>query len=204
MIIVRIAKITLSSVVLFLLISELLQISYARTDSRVQKNSIGRMSVKPIKSISSGEKAKPGLPIRLHIPKIHVSAMVESVGLASNGDMDITKNMENVAWFELGQRPGEKGSAVIAGHYGWTKGKALVFNNLHKLRKGDTLYIEDEKGGIVHFVVREIQEYDPEADASEMFGSSDGKSHLTLITCQGWNKTTQRYSKRLVVFTDQE
>ena len=144
-------------------------------------------------------------PSRLNIPKINVDAEVEYVGLAPDGTMDAPKNSDDVAWFEIGPRPGENGSAVIAGHYGWKNRKASVFDNLHKLRKGDKIYIENDDGEVISFVVRESRRYDPKADASDVFGSSDGESHLNLVTCEGiWDKASASYSKRLVVFADKE
>jgi LPXTG-site transpeptidase (sortase) family protein len=155
--------------------------------------------------ISKQEQVSFGLPLRLKIPKINVDAAIEYVGLTPDGAMDIPKSPDEVVWFELGQRPGENGSAVIAGHYGWKDGKAAAFDNLDQLRKGDKLYIEDDKGVIISFVVRESRKYDPSADASEVFSLNDGKSHLNLITCEGvWNKDSGSYSQRLVVFTDKE
>lgn len=159
---------------------------------------------------SKQEKANAGLPalpvgrpVRLKIPGINVDAAVEHVGLTSDGTMNIPKNPDDVAWFMLGSRPGEKGSAVIAGHYGWKDGKASVFDDLYKLRKGDKLFVEDDKGVTISFVVRESRRYDPKADASDVFDSNDGKSHLNLITCKGvWDKVSQSYSERLVIFTD--
>jgi len=146
-----------------------------------------------------------GLPIILKIPKINVESGIEYVGLTSDGAMDVPKNQDNVAWFKLGQRPGEDGSAVIAGHYGLKDGKPSVFDNLHKLVKGDKLYIEDDQGKAISFVVREIKSYDPQANATEVFNSNDGKSHLNLITCEGtWDEIFKTYSQRLVVFTDRE
>lgn len=151
------------------------------------------------------EQASVELPVRLKIPKINVDAPVEQVGLAPDGAMEVPKERANVAWFNLGQRPGENGSAVIAGHYGWKNGKASAFDNLYKLRKGDKLYIEDGNGATITFVVRESRRYDPQADASAVFGSNDGKAHLNLVTCEGeWDKVSKTYSKRLVVFTDKE
>ena len=44
---------------------------------------------------------------------------VEDVGLTPGGAMDVPKGPSDVAWFDLGPRPGEVGSAVIAGHEGW-------------------------------------------------------------------------------------
>lgn len=151
------------------------------------------------------EQSRFGLPTRLKIPSINVNAPVEYVGLTQDGAMDVPQERANVAWFNLGQRPGENGSAVIAGHYGWENMEESVFDDLHKLRKGDKLYIEDEKGEVITFVVRESRRYDPDADASEVFGSSDGKAHLNLVTCEGvWDKVSKTYSKRLVVFADKE
>ena len=144
-------------------------------------------------------------PVRLKIPSINVDAPVEYTGLTSDGAMDVPKGPVDVAWFNLGPRPGENGSAVIAGHYDWKNNIPAVFDNLHKLRKGDKIYIEDEKGANIVFVVREIQIYGKNEDASGVFGSSDGKAHLNLITCTGvWNKAKKTYSDRLIVFTDKE
>lgn len=147
-----------------------------------------------------------GLPARLEIPVIDVDAAVESLGLTSQGNMDTPKGPDDVAWYNLGNRPGENGSAVIAGHYGtWKNGKGSVFDNLHKLKKGDSIYIEDEKGESISFVVREIRNYEPSADATDVFSSDDEGSHLNLITCEGtWNKDSKSYSERLVVFADKE
>lgn len=149
--------------------------------------------------------APTGEPIRLKISKLKVDAAVEPVGLNQNGLMDIPKDPNNVAWFNLGPHPGENGSAVIAGHSGWKDGRALVFDNLSKLSKGDLVNIEDDKGKVITFIVRESRKYDPKADTTDIFGSSDGKVHLNLFTCDGtWNDTSSSYPDRLVVFTDKE
>ncbi|MDO8486144.1 MAG: class F sortase [Candidatus Staskawiczbacteria bacterium] len=146
------------------------------------------------------------MPIFLKIPKINVDVAFEYVGVTSDGAMDVPKGPDNVAWFKLGPKPGEIGSSVISGHYGtWENGKGSVFDNLYKLRKGDKIYIENDRGVIISFVVRESRRYDPNENASEVFISSDGKAHLNIITCDGvWNEIYKTYSKRLVVFADKE
>lgn len=154
-------------------------------------------------------EAKPeniNLPVRLKIPGIGVNATIESLGLTSDGAMDTPKGADSVGWYALGTRPGEKGSAVITGHYGaWKNGQGSVFDDLHKLNKGDKLSIEDDKGMIIFFVVREIRNYDPNADAVDVFSSDDDQAHLNLITCEGaWNETLKSYPERLIVFTDKE
>ena len=156
-------------------------------------------------ALSNQEQIITGLPIRFKIPKINIDSLVEYVGLTSGGAMDVPKNREDVAWFELGPRPGEDGTAIIAGHYGIKNRKESVFDNLHKLRKGDKVYIEDDKGILISFVVRESRRYDPKADATDVFGVNTGPSHLNLVTCEGeWDEILKDYPTRLVIFTDKE
>jgi hypothetical protein len=47
--------------------------------------------------------------------------------------------------------------------------------------------------------------YDPNISATDVFISSDKKSHLNLITCTGtWDSILKSHSSRLIVFTDKE
>jgi len=172
----------------------------------IPKSQAKTSSVENIPTLAKQEEAGFGIPVRIKIPKINIDAAVESAGLTSGGAMDIRKVPEAIAWFNLGTRPGNTGSAVIAGHYGyWKNGEVALFYNLDKLRKGDELYIEDDKGATIAFVVNGIKLYDPNEDASAVFVSNDGKAHLNLVTCAGaWDKVSRSYPKRLVVFTDKE
>jgi LPXTG-site transpeptidase (sortase) family protein len=151
------------------------------------------------------EQAGSGFPVRLKIPKIGVDAAVVHVGVTPEGAMDVPKGPAEVAWFDLGPRPGQAGSAVISGHYGWKDNISAAFDDLHKLQKGDRIYVEDKEGVTTTFVVSRSRMYGQNEDASAVFGSSDGKAHLNLITCSGtWNKAEKSYSNRLVVFADKE
>ncbi len=142
-------------------------------------------------------------PVRLEIPSIKIDAIIYGAGLTSTGDMDISENPDEVAWYRLGPKPGEIGSAVIAGHYGWKDGHGSIFNNLHTLVKGDEISVYDQKGVKKTFVVQATQIYDPQADATKVFTSTDKKAHLNLVTCEGtWVNNKDSYSNRLVVFTD--
>jgi len=160
--------------------------------------------VVPVVNASSGI-AEDGNPIRLKIPKINVNAEILWVGVTPSGAMDAPEGPKEAAWYKLGSKPGEIGSSVIDGHFGWKNGTPAVFDNLYKLKIGDKVYIENNLGETLTFVVREIKTYRADADASDIFISSDGLSHLNLITCSGvWNKILKSHSSRLVVFTDKE
>jgi LPXTG-site transpeptidase (sortase) family protein len=125
------------------------------------------------------------------------------MGLTADGAMDTTKGPADVGWYKLGQRPGEIGSAVITGHFGWVHNLPAAFDNLHALHPGDLIYIVDDKGASTTFVVSELKQYDQNDSTASVFSSSDGKAHLNLITCEGkWSNTSKSYSNRLVVFTN--
>jgi len=146
-------------------------------------------------------KVSSGLPVHLTIPAINVNANIQYVGVTPQGTMDVPSNTVDVGWFRLGSRPGEKGSAVISGHFDSQNGEPGVFANLHKLKKGDKMYIEDDKGKLIIFIVRESRIYNT-GYAEEIFSLNDG-THLNLITCDGvWDGAKKSYSKRLVIFAD--
>ncbi len=135
------------------------------------------------------------------IPEIKVNAAIQKLGVNTKGEMEVPDNPVDVGWFKLGPRPGEKGSAVIAGHLDGENDEVGVFTNLSKLKKGDKLYIKDDKGASIAFVVRESRIYNP-GYADDVFSGTDS-AHLNLITCDGvWDGAKKTFSKRLVVFTD--
>jgi len=129
--------------------------------------------------------------------------VVEQVALTADGTLDVPKNHFNAGWYKFGPRPGQIGSSVIDGHVNWINGSTAAFAELHKLKVGDKIKIQDDNGAVISFIVRESRSYDAAANASDVFSSTDGKAHLNLITCQ-WDRNAQQYSKRLVIFTDKE
>ncbi|MFA6447281.1 MAG: class F sortase [Patescibacteria group bacterium] len=147
--------------------------------------------------------AATGLPVRILIPKIRVNALINQVGLVADGSMGVPKLPRDTAWYKLGPKPGEAGSAVISGHVNWLYGAKGSFEYLKVLKPGDKIVVQNDKGESISFVVRTSRTLDREANATDVFYSYDGKAHLNLVTCAGaWDKTAKAYSKRLVVFAD--
>lgn len=181
-----------------------------------RKNS--RMALKPFPLVDSRSIFTPhqsaeipeiseafGLPVFIQIPSINVDAEIERVALAADGSMDVPKHPFSTAWYELGPRPGEIGSAAIAGHVNWMDGSSAIFEDLHKVKAGDKIIVQNDMGDDISFLVREIRNYEAAQDATDVFTSNDGKARLNIITCSGvWDKKTQQYSKRLVVFAEKE
>ena len=167
--------------------------SFTQTNLKIPEENLASSSV-PLPHTS-------GVPVRIRIPSIQVEAPVERVGLTQEGLMDAPKTPGDTGWFDLGPRPGERGSAVIAGHRGWRTGPA-VFDNLHKIRVGDEVRVTDEEGKELVFVVRDTRIYDADEKVPEVWNKDD-TAHLNIITCSGkWNSRTRTSDERLVVFTD--
>lgn len=141
-------------------------------------------------------------PVSISIPKINVNANVESVGMDEKKNMDTPKNADNVAWYNLGYKPGQKGNSVLAGHYDKVDGSPAVFWDLTKLSQGDEIIVTDKDGNETKFAVTRIEKY-PYDDfpLQEVFGDTSD-AMLNLITCEGdWNSATGMYSHRNVVYS---
>ena len=144
------------------------------------------------------------LPVRLIIPSIHVDAPILYMGITKSGTMDVPKNITDTGWYKNGPLPGNRGSAVIAGHIDGLRGQPGVFAELSKLPTGSTVKVTDLNGLSTTFVVRMTKTYAQNDQPDEVFHSTDG-IHLNLITCTGnWNSTNHQFSQRLVVFADKE
>jgi sortase A len=140
-------------------------------------------------------------PIIIRIPSIDVDTYIESVGLDNESKMDVPQEAMNVGWYNLGFKPGEKGSAVIAGHLDKIDGSPAVFWNLSKIQLGDAINVMDEDGKEFRYVVTDKKEYEAkDVPLQEVFNSTD-KARLNLITCAGSYKE-KSYSHRTVVYAE--
>lgn len=135
-------------------------------------------------------------------PSVNINTIIQPLGVTPGGNMDVPDDITKVSWFNLGPRPGEKGNAIIAGHFNGPNDKEGVFASLNKLKAGDKLFVGGSKGTLITFKVTDSHIYDP-GYAEEVFSSSDNGAHLNLITCDGvWDGIKKSYSQRLVVFAD--
>lgn len=177
-----------------------LLIAPARTS---ESPSAGRGTIGSAEMVAAS-KGTHARPVRLIIPKIGLDAAIEHVGLTADDAMAPPSGPDTVGWYELGPRPGNRGSAVIDGHSGYADGRAAAFDELPKLGKGDRLYVGDANGRLASFLVRTTRLYARDADAAEVFAPT-ASSRLNLITCTGsFDVAAGTHSQRLVVFADLE
>jgi sortase A len=139
-------------------------------------------------------------PVRLRIATIGLDAPVTPVGLTAAGAMDVPVQADTVGWYDKGPRPGESGSAVLAGHLDTVLNTRGIFWNLKKLKIGDIVNVQEADGRTLFFAVREVRSYPYDRSPMQRIFAGSGGVALNLITCAGdW--VGHHYDERLVVFT---
>lgn len=141
-------------------------------------------------------------PKKLIISKLDISTNIEPVGLDTQQRMAMPIGVENVGWYQFGSKPGENGSAVITGHLDDPSGPS-VFYGLNRLNLGDEVLVVDDQKRTLHFeVIDKVIYSDADFPIATVFSQQD-KPRLNLITCNGtFDKKTQSYVSRLVVYTE--
>jgi len=154
--------------------------------------------------VSAATPIPPAMPILLTIPKIGVSASIESVANDSTDRMDVPQGVQNVAWWNLGPLPGAPGNSVISGHLDNYLQEPAVFWRLRELVPGDTLSVRDARGINHTFEVVSSELYDhDQVPLDVIFGDAVRiRPNLILITCEGaWDAGARNYDQRFVVYT---
>ncbi|MFC5800853.1 class F sortase [Streptomyces formicae] len=161
---------------------------------------------------SSAPHASPGPalsasdPKRLQIPYISVDAPFIPLGLSPTGQLNSppVNNNNLVGWYKDGPTPGERGTAVVAGHFDTMTGPA-VFVGLSELKPGKTVDITREDGTIATFKVDSVETFDKKTFPSARVYNDTPQALLRLITCAGeYDKSAKDYNQNLVVFAHLE
>lgn len=144
-----------------------------------------------------------GLPTTIEIPSLGVNAAIESVGLDDQGRMGVPQEVMDTGWYKFGYRPGQRGSAVIDGHFDSQTGAPAVFYNLATLQIGDKIIVTDSNNQKYKFIVTSVTSYPFDSLPMQKIFARNDKARLNLITCDGtWNRSTHNYSNRAVVFAE--
>ncbi|MBI2599585.1 class F sortase [Candidatus Daviesbacteria bacterium] len=200
-------KSLLKLILTFFLIGGLLGVVFAQGDTMLNLSQNTPSQNIPAVTAAPTIAPKPVVsePDVLVISKLNIRVKVEPVGEDTSGKMDVPKVVENVGWYNLGFKPGEEGSAVIAGHFDTVTGAPAVFYYLNQLTKGDEVIVTDKNGKNYTFKVEKSVSYPvDQAPLEEIFANKD-KARLNLITCFGtWDVGNRNYTDRLVVYTELE
>jgi LPXTG-site transpeptidase (sortase) family protein len=157
----------------------------------------------PIVAPPQSDAPRPvAAPVSLTIPLIGVSTKLITLGLASDGSLQVPPLSDTAVagWYTGSPRPGAIGSAIIVGHVDTVHGPA-VFDRLDQLRKGDQVYVRRADGTLVKFLVTAVRTYLKDQFPTQTVYGPTPDAELRLITCGGaWDATTHHYLSNIVVY----
>ncbi|HLK76473.1 MAG TPA: class F sortase [Streptosporangiaceae bacterium] len=159
----------------------------------------------PIVAVSQSAAPKPvAAPVSLTIPLIGVQTDLMTLGLKSDGELQVPPpNMVSVAgWYTGSPRPGAIGSSIIVGHIDGGGGSIKgVFFRLTQLSAGDKIYVKRADGTLVEFQVTSVQQYLKDHFPTQAVYGAVPDPELRLITCDGtFDLATGHYLSNIVVY----
>jgi sortase (surface protein transpeptidase) len=139
-------------------------------------------------------------PVSLTIPLIGVSTKLITLGLTSDGSLQVPATTSVAGWYTGSPRPGAIGSAIIVGHIDSVSAPG-VFYRLSELRKGDQVYVMRTDGTLVKFLVTAVQQYLKDQFPTRAVYGPTPDAELRLITCGGaFDYATRHYLSNIVVY----
>ncbi|MEU1180540.1 class F sortase [Streptomyces sp. NPDC005820] len=152
-------------------------------------------------AIPSAPALPPSPPTRIRIPALRVDAPLTGLPLTPAGSLAAPPaDRENLAgWYEAGTTPGERGTAIVAGHVDNADGPA-VFYDLGALRKRATIEVDRLDGTVAVFTVDAVEVYDAHRFPDAKVYGAAPRPELRVITCGGAYAKTTGYQGNVVVF----
>lgn len=140
------------------------------------------------------------IPTRIEIPSIGVDSSLMSLGLDSQGALQVPATGFPAGWYTGAPTPGELGPAVIAGHVDWA-GAPGVFYELRNLESGSQVAVTREDGSIARFEVTEVKVFPKNEFPTDLVYGTLDFAGLRLVTCGGaFDASTSNYDDNIVAF----
>ncbi len=131
----------------------------------------------------------------LEIPSLDVETTIVGIPQSSDG-WDVTWLGDKAGWLNGTAFPTWKGNSVITAHVYNSNGLPGPFIDLPKLKYGDQIIVH-AWGQEYVYEVRETKEVLP--DESSVITKHEELPWLTLVTCRGYDPTTNTYRYRYVI-----
>lgn len=147
-------------------------------------------------------RVRAAVPVSLEIPRIKVSTRLLRLGLNPDRTLQVPppNHADLAGWYDGSVPPGDRGSAVIAGHVDSDAGPA-VFYNLSVLEPGDTVRVQRSDRRTATFRVDRIASFRKSSFPTRMVYGQVKYAGLRLITCGGsYIKSAGGYQSNTVVF----
>jgi LPXTG-site transpeptidase (sortase) family protein len=154
----------------------------------------------PIAAAPQRQSAQVSLPVSLTVPAIGVQANITHLGLTASGALQVPSSTAVAGWYTGSPRPGDVGSAVIAGHIDSKSGPGVFFR-LSSLRPGDRVYVRRADGTLAAFKVTVVRQFAKDSFPTAAVYGAVPDSELRLLTCGGtFDPQLRSYLSNTVVY----
>ena len=155
----------------------------------------------PIVAPPESAPAPVARPVSMTIPPIGVSTSLITLGLASDGSMQVPSSTAVAGWYTGSPRPGGVGSSIIVGHINSATTGPGVFYRLPRLHAGDSVYVTRADGTTAEFRVTSVLTYLKDHFPTQTVYGPTPDAELRLITCGGaFDPATHHYLSNIVVY----
>jgi Sortase domain len=147
--------------------------------------------------------ARVSRPVYLSIPVIGVHTRLIRLGLTAQDTLQVPTSTAVAGWYTRSPRPGQVGSAIIAGHIDSYLGPGVFFR-LRLLRPGDRVYVRHANGTLTVFRVYAKHLYPKDRFPTQLVYGPAPDPELRLITCGGtFDPAIGSYLSNVVVYAVQ-
>ncbi|MFJ2579788.1 class F sortase [Kitasatospora aureofaciens] len=143
----------------------------------------------------------PSAPTRIRIPAVRLDAPVTGLGLDADGHLQAPPVTDrNLAgWYRDGATPGQRGTAIIAGHVDTKTGPA-VFYHLGALHRGDRIEFVRADGATAVYQLYAIEVHDRKDFPDDRVYRQADDAQLRVITCGGAYSEEHGYEGNVVAY----
>jgi hypothetical protein len=138
-------------------------------------------------------------PVRMSILALGVDGPVLPAGVDASNELDVPPDARTLVWYRHGPSPGQRGSAVIAGHLNW-RGVTGLFADLAGTPIGAVVTVAYDDGSQRSFVVTSVEMVPKPAVSVNGVFARGGSRVLRLVTCGGeFDGEARSYRSNVVV-----
>jgi sortase (surface protein transpeptidase) len=162
------------------------------------------LPIGPIAALPESQNdGKVPRPAALIIPSIGVQTSLVTLGVTTDGTLQVPATTSVAGWYTGSPRPGAIGSAVIVGHIDSDAGPGVFFY-LSRLKPGDRVYVRRVDGTLALFRVTAVRSYAKDVFPTLSVYGPTPDAELRLITCGGtFDSASKSYLSNTVVYAVQ-
>jgi len=146
-------------------------------------------------------RTPPGVPTKLTLPGLRVSAPVVPAGTRPDGELRLPRSPRVVGWWVRSAPAGDRhDSTVLAGHVDTAAEGLGALAALRNIEVGGQVVLTDAFGGEHSYKVAARRVYPKYALPDDVF-TVIGRARLVLVTCGGpFDEEAGRYRDNVVVY----